>query len=92
MLGLSKSTFYFGLSAVKIDRDKADRVRISKIFFERKEKVGSGQIKMLIQRQEGEVLSRKKIVRIMKKSGLITKIRRTNEYRKFAKRQHEHKS
>lgn len=65
---------------------------ISAIFFERKEKVGIRQIKMLIENKCKVVMNKKKIARIKKKYGLITQIRKQNKFVKFAKLAHEHRS
>lgn len=65
---------------------------ISAIFFERKEKVGIRQIKMLIENKCKVVMNKKKIARIKKKYGLVTQIRKQNKFVKFAKLAHEHRS
>ncbi len=47
---------------------------------------------MLIENETGIVMNKKKIARIKKKFGLVTKIRRKNKLREFAKQIHEHSS
>lgn len=64
---------------------------IEEVFARSRQKAGSRQVKMLIARKFDVVMSRKKIVRIMRARGLAAKIRRTNRYRKFLKLQHEHR-
>jgi transposase InsO family protein len=74
------------------DKDEKDADLISAVFFERKEKVGIRQIKMLIEKHCKTVMNKKKIARIKRKYGLVTQIRRRNKYAQFAKIAHEHKS
>lgn len=62
------------------------------MFRKHKEKVGIRQLKMLIERDSGLIVNKKKIHRIMKKYGLKTKIRRKNKYRFFAKKKQEHET
>jgi len=57
-----------------------------------KEKVGIRQLKMLIERDSGLIMNKKKIARIKRKFKLKTKIRRKNKYRLFAKKNQEHKT
>ncbi len=64
---------------------------IRTIFFEKKERVGIRQIKMLVLKRFGKVMNRKKIARIKNQNGLITKIRIKYRYRKFYKLKQEHK-
>lgn len=47
---------------------------------------------MIIENETGLIINKKKIARIKNKFGLVTKIRRRNKYREFAKKLHEHKS
>ena len=47
---------------------------------------------MVIERSEGVVMNHKKIARLKKKYGLMTKIRIKNKYKQFAKKKHEHES
>jgi putative transposase len=88
-LGLSRSTFY--QKKVLADRDEKSFALIQRVFIERRERVGARQIKMLIQRKFDVVMSRKKIARIMRLRGLVTKIRRPKWNRRFMQRQHEHR-
>lgn len=54
--------------------------------------MGIRQLKMLIENYSGLIMNKKKIARIKKKYGLITKIRRKNKYKEFGKLSHEHRS
>lgn len=65
---------------------------INAFFLERREKIGIRQIKMLIEKNCGLVINKKKIARIKRKYGLVTKIRRKNKFKEFSKISHEHKS
>lgn len=47
---------------------------------------------MMIETHEGLILNPKKIARIKKKYGLVTKIRMKNKYRYFAKKKAEHET
>lgn len=47
---------------------------------------------MLIERESGLIMNRKKIARIKRKFKLETKIRRKNKYRQFLKKNQEHKT
>lgn len=91
-LNISKSSYYRLLSKPEKDKDFDDYLIIKEIFEKRKEKVGIRQLKMLVERQHGLVMNEKKIARIKRKYCLITKIRRKNNLRMFAKKNHEHKS
>lgn len=63
---------------------------IRTLFFEKKQRIGIRQLKMLLFLRFGKILSRKKIARIKLKYGLVTRIRRKSPYRIFQKRQAEH--
>lgn len=91
-LKISKSSYYRLLNHPKEDRDYKDYLLIKKIFEKRKQRVGVRQLKMLIEREYGLAMNKKKIARIKRKYGLVTKIRKKNSYRLFAKKNHEHKS
>lgn len=47
---------------------------------------------MLLESHCGLIMNKKKIARIKKKYGLVTKIRRKNKFKEFSKKSHEHKS
>jgi putative transposase len=91
-LGLHRSRFYRWKKRSLVDRDDKDHSLIRELFLERKEKIGERQLKMLLYRRFRRVMNRKKIARIKRKYGLITKIRRKKTYRVFAKIAQEHRS
>jgi putative transposase len=72
-------------------QEERDFRLIKQIFEERREKVGSRQVKMLLERRFGVVMNRKKIQRIMNERGLFTRIRRRS-YRAFYKKLQEHRT
>ncbi len=88
-LCISKSYYYGNNTKIKI-RDEKEFYLISKIFLKGKEKDGIRQLKMRLHREEGVIMSHKKIARLKKKFGLKTKIRIKNKYRKFVRAVHEH--
>lgn len=65
---------------------------IKPIFIAGKEKLGIRQIKMRLEKKEKITINIKKIARIKNKFGLITKIRRKNNYRKLNLIATEHKT
>ena len=75
-----------------MDKDQNSYELIKEVFDEKKAKVGIRQIKMLISDRFEIVMNKKKIARIKNKFKLVTKIRRKNFYRKFAKKIHEHQA
>lgn len=72
-------------------KEIADLGLIKTLFFRRKEKVGSRQIKMMLLREFGVVMNLKKITRLKNKYGLVTKIRRKRKASLVAKSMREHK-
>lgn len=73
-------------------RDQEDLIILKKYFDRSKSKYGIRQLAMVIEREEGLILNKKKIARLKKKYNLVTKIRIKNKYRQFAKKKHEHES
>ncbi len=73
-------------------RDRETYKILNKYFTKNKEKAGIRQLKMQIELGCGEVINHKRIARVKKKYGLITKIRQVNKYRKFAKKKAEHET
>ena len=91
-LQVSRSGFYKSKSSsLDSDKDQNSYELIKVVFEDKNEKIGIRQIKMLLQCRYKVVMNKKKIARIKNKFKLITKIRRKNVYRKFAKKIHEHK-
>lgn len=64
---------------------------IKEVFDRRKEKVGVRQIKMLLLKEHKILMNVKKIARIKRKYGLVTKIRRSQAKYHLKKKLHEHK-
>jgi transposase InsO family protein len=62
------------------------------MFIKHKEKVGIRQLKMLIERDSGPIMNRKKIARIKRKFKLVTNIRKKSKFRLFHKKNQEHKT
>lgn len=90
-LGISKTAYYKPSTRMK-ERDSEDLVLIEKHFNRSKHKNGVRQLAMMIETHEGLILNPKKIARIKKKYGLVTKIRMKNKYRYFAKKKAEHET
>ncbi|WCN36738.1 IS3 family transposase [Aneurinibacillus uraniidurans] len=65
---------------------------IRTIFEYHKGKSGFRVIKMRLEREHEIIINHKKIRRIMNQYGLITKVRRTNPYKKMEKATHEHRA
>lgn len=74
------------------NRDHEDLTLIKKYFDESKSKDGIRQLSMVIERKEGLIFNKKKIARLKREYGLITKIRRKNKFRQFAKKKQEHET
>jgi putative transposase len=92
-LKVSRSGFYKSQSrSLKDDKDQNSYELIKKVFEDKREKIGIRQIKMILSDRYKIMMNKKKIARIKNKFYLITKIRRKNIYKKFAKKIHEHKS
>lgn len=92
-LNVSRSGFYKSQARECVpDKDLVSYKLIRDIFENKKKKVGIRQIKMLLSDRHDVVMNKKKIARIKNKYQLITKIRRRNGYKKFAKNIAEHAS
>ena len=84
---VSKSGYYKWLkNADAPDKDYEDYLQIKKVFDRGKGKYGWRSIKMHLR-----YMNHKKIQRIMKKYGLIVKIRRKNPYKMMMKKSLEHR-
>jgi putative transposase len=79
---VSKSGYYYWLNNLEKNRikEQEDFLTINKIFNDKKQKAGFRTIKMELLK-EGINMNHKKIIRIMKKNNLQTKIRRKNPYK-----------
>jgi transposase InsO family protein len=89
-LGVSRSGYYRHFFAKKRPLDKADYEMIRVVFEDRKCRIGIRQIKMLLERRFSIKMNLKKILRIKRKYGLETLIRKKNKYKFFAKKRQEH--
>lgn len=89
-LNISVSGYYKWLKSNKY-RDYEDYLLIKEIFDKSKSKKGYRRISMDLKNNKGIVVNHKKIIRIMNKYGLITKIRRKNPYRNMFKKTQEHR-
>lgn len=74
------------------DRDYHDYLLIKNIFDKGKGKYGWRTIQMKLEANMGIVMNHKKIIRIKKKYGLLTKIRRLNPYKAIMKKTQEHRT
>lgn len=88
LAGVSKSGYYKWLkTADKTDSDYEDYLKIKKIFDNSKGKYGWRNIKMRLPH-----MNHKKIQRIMRKYGLVVKIRKKNPYKMIMKKNLEHRT
>jgi putative transposase len=84
---VSRSGYYkWLLQADERDRDYPDFLRIKQVFDKSKRKFGWRTIKMRL-----PDMNHKKIQRIMRKYGLVAKVRRKNPYRAMHKKTIEHR-
>lgn len=74
------------------ERDIEDLEVIKKHSEHRNFRDGIRQLAMIIERKEGLIINHKKIARIKRRYGLVTRIRVKNKYRHFAKKKLEHES
>ncbi|HLN65537.1 MAG TPA: IS3 family transposase [Symbiobacteriaceae bacterium] len=93
---VSRSGYYRWLSCApnRLQREEADyeqHLLIQDIFEKKHSKAGWRVIRMNLERQ-GIIMNPKKIKRLMKKYGLVTRIRRQNPYKQLAKATQEHRT
>lgn len=96
MAGVSRSGFYAWKKnetrrAQQEEQDEADYELIKTIFNKKHGVAGIRTIKMILENDYSIVMNWKRISRIMKKYSLLTKIRRTNPYKKMMQATQEHK-
>jgi putative transposase len=89
---VSRSGYYAWRTRVgKPEKDHDDYLRIKGIFDKGKSKYGFRTIHMKLL-EKGMLMNHKKIIRIMKKYHLTTKIRRKNPYKMIMKKSLEHRT
>lgn len=89
---VSISGYYKWLSCSdEPEKDHGDYLLIKKVFESGKSKLGFRSVKMKLSEKE-IVMNHKKIIRIMKKYGLVCKIRRKNPYKAIMKKSLEHRT
>jgi len=88
---VSTSGYYSWLKRDK-HKDYADYLIIKKVFDKGNGKRGWRTIQMHLKSDNDIVMNHKKIKRIMKKYGLITKIRKKNPYKTIMKKTQEHRT
>ena len=76
----------------KPEKDHADYLLIKEVFGRGKGKYGWRTIQMKLKTEKGVIMNHKKIIRIKKKYGLATKIRRINPYKAIMKKTQEHRT
>lgn len=90
--GVSKSGYYrWSKHADEPERDHEDHLLVKEIFDKGKAKWGSRTIRMKLEDKK-IVMNHKKILRIMNKYHLITKIRRRNPYKMIMKKSLNHRT
>ncbi|WP_343045279.1 IS3 family transposase [Piscibacillus halophilus] len=97
LAGVSKSGYYKWLSNGEYRReserqDEQDFQLIEHVFLRQNGKAGAQTIRMILENDEGVIMNLKKIRRLMRKYGLVTKVRQTNPYKKMAQATQEHKT
>ena len=90
---VSRSGYYRWLkTADEKDKDHEDYLAINELFVRSKRKYGFRSIQMHLLSEKNIVMNHKKIIRIMKKYGLFSKIRRRNPYKSIMKKSLEHRT
>ena len=90
---VSKSGYYRWLRrADKPDKDTGDYALIKEVFDGGRAIHGFRTIKMRLEREKKIVMNHKKIIRLKKIYGLVTKVRRKNPYKAILKKTQEHRT
>jgi putative transposase len=82
---VSKSGYYKWLKNIDKVKDEKDALLIAEVFFKSRKKAGFRTVKMKLLADYEVAMNHKKIIRIMRKYNLITKIRRINPYKRIAR-------
>jgi transposase InsO family protein len=89
---VSRSGYYRWLAtADEPDRDYSDYLTIKELFDKGRARYGWRTMKMKLEREKRVVMNHKKIIRLKKKYGLATRIRRRNPYKAIMKKTQEHR-
>lgn len=94
--GVSRSGYYAWLNRSEADslreeRDYLDATLLKKIHDSHKGEVGYRELYMEVFATLGFPINHKRILRLMRKYNIVTKIRRMNPYRKLSRATHEHR-
>ena len=90
---VSRSGYYKWITVSKDKKkDYDDYLLIKEIFDRGKSKYGWRTIQMKLESEKGVKMNHKKIQRIKKEYGLITKIRKVNPYKMIMKKSQEHRT
>ena len=91
---IPKSSYYYQQKHCldKIMKDKGLLRLIEAIFYAKRQKAGIRTIAMILRNKYGVVANLKKIARIKKQYGLITKVRKKNPYNVLFKKGLEHRT
>ena len=89
---MSRSGYYKWLNKPNKDKDIDDYLIIKEMFDKGKKRLGWRSIKMGLKSDYGTVMNHKKIKRIMRTKGLITRIRRKSPYKMIMKKTQEHRT
>ncbi|WP_370276283.1 IS3 family transposase, partial [Exiguobacterium sp. SH5S4] len=94
--GVSRSGYYAWLNraeaeSLREERDYLDATLLKQIHDSHKGKVGYRGLYMEVLATLGVRINHKRILRLMRKYNIVTKIRRMNPYRKLSQATHEHR-
>jgi len=88
---VSRSGYYKWLNGDNDSKDEADIKLIKEIFEKGKKKLGWRSVQMKLKSDYETIMNHKKIKRIMRETGLRTRIRKKNPYRMIMKKTQEHR-
>jgi len=89
---VSKSGYYEWLkTSDEPDKDYQDYLVIKEIFEQGRGKLGYRMVCIHLKSEKQIIMNHKKVMRIMNKYGLVTKIRKANPYKQVNKKTREHR-
>lgn len=90
--GVSKAGYYYFLKTrfIRQKKDQADLNLVQTYFQKSRERAGIRIIDMMIRNSEKKIINHKKIARLKREYGLITKIRRRNPYKNLPSSENAH--